>query len=149
MTISLVGTSGAGVDTGNPVLVLPSGIAFGDAVGAVGICSNAQTLGAPAGWSVRAGWPKDGGNARFYAWTKDSVTAADAGASATFTSSGANKAIVEAFALRSTNGFGTDWTDALTFTAHDTTGTSYTAPASTSTQAGDWGMAVFGARGTD
>jgi hypothetical protein len=148
LTISLVGTFGAGVDTGNPAPTLPAGIAFGDAIGAIGVCSTSQTLTAPAGWSVKSGWPKDSGNARTYAWVKDAATASDGGATVTFTSSGGNKVCVAGFVLRSTNGVPTDWTDQLTWQAH-TTGTSYTAPSSTSSAAGDWGVAAFVCRGTD
>jgi hypothetical protein len=149
VTISFVGSSGVGVDTGNPVLVLPTGLSLGDAVLAVGICNSSQTLTAPAGWSVRSGWPKDGSNARFYAWTKDSVVPSDSGASATFTSSAANKVVILCAAYHSGNGFPSDWTDALTFQAHTTTSTTYTAPSSTSTASGDWGVAVFGVRGAN
>jgi hypothetical protein len=149
LAITLVGTFGAGVDTGNLTVTLPAGISFGDAVGAVAICSSSQTLATPAGWSLRSGWPKDGGNARFYAFTKNSVTASDSGASVVFVPSASNKCVVVGFALHSGSGFPVDWTDALNFTAHATTGTSYTAPSSISTQAGDWGVAVFGARGTN
>jgi hypothetical protein len=149
LTISLVGTFGAGVSSGNPAPVLPAGISFGDAVGAVGICSSSQTITAPAGWSVRSGFPADAGNARFYAWTKDAVTASDSGTTQTFTVSAANKVIVEGFVLHSSNGFPSDWIDDLTFQAHDTAGTSYTAPSSVSTVAGTWGVAAVGCRGTD
>jgi hypothetical protein len=148
LAISLVGTFGAGTDTGNLTATLPTGISFGDAIGAVAICSNAQTLSTPAGWSVRSGWPKDGGNARFYAYVKDAVTASDSATTVTFVPSATTKCIILGFVVRSGNGFAVDWTDQLTFLAHDTASTSYTAPASTSTTAGDWGVAVFGVRGT-
>jgi hypothetical protein len=148
VTISLVGTFGAGTDTGNLTATLPTGIGFGDGIGAVVIGSSAQTVATPAGWTVKAGWPKDGGNARFYAFVKDSVTAGDSGAVVTFVPSAGNKLIVVGFVLRSSNGFAADWTDQLTFLAHAAAGTSYTAPASTSTSAGDWGVVVFGVRGT-
>ena len=149
MTITLVGNFGGGVNSGNLTLSLPGGISFGDAVGAVGICSSAQTLAAPAGWTVRSGFPMDAGNARFYAWTKDDVTSDDSGASQVWVPSGANKVTVAGFALHSGNGFPADWTDDLTFQAHTTSGTSYDAPSSTSTVDGAYGVAAFGCRGTD
>jgi hypothetical protein len=149
VTISLVGTFGNGVNTGNVDVTLPTGISQGDAIGAVGICSTAQTLTAPAGWTVRAGFPADGGNARMYAWTKDTATAGDSGSVVTFISSAGNKIIVAGFVLTSGNGFPADWTDDLTYQAHATTSTAYTAPSSTSTVDNTWGVAVFGVRGTD
>src|SRR5215207_3192607 len=103
MTISQVGTFGAGVDTGNLVATLPGGISFGDAAGVVVIGSNAQTIATPAGWSLRSGWPKDGGNARFYVFTKDVVTESDSGATVTFVPSAANKIIATGFVVRSGN----------------------------------------------
>jgi len=132
LTISFVGSFGIGVDSGNPAPTLPTGISFGDAIGALGICSTSQTLTAPAGWTVKSGWPKDSGNARVYVWTKDAVTASDSGTSPVWTSSGGNKVIILGEVLHSGNGFPADWTDQLTWQAH-TSGTSYTAPASTST----------------
>lgn len=148
MTITLVGTAGATADTGSPTLTLPTGISFGDAVGVVGICANSVTLTPPAGWSTRSGFPQDGGSARFYAFTKDSVTQSDASSQHTFTLSATSKTILVCFALTSGNGFPADWTDDLTFQGHTTTGTTYTAPASVSTVAGTFGVAVFGTRGT-
>jgi hypothetical protein len=147
LTITLVGTAGATASSGSPVLTLPTGISFGDAAGFIGICSNANTLTPPAGYTVRSGWPKDGGSARFYTWVKDAVTASDSGTSVTFTHTG-NKAVVACFVLHSGNGFPADWTDDLDFTGHAVTGTSYVTSSSTSTAAGDWGVAAFGIRGT-
>ncbi len=148
MAITLVGTFSGGVDTSSLTLTLPSGISFGDAVGAVVEGSTSVTLTTPTGWSLRSGWPKDGGNARWWLFTKDSVTSSDSGASVVFAPSATTKLVGVGFALHSGNGFPADWTDALNFTAHTTTSTSYTAPSSTSTAAGDWGVAIFGTRGT-
>ena len=64
MAITLVGTFSGGVDTSSLTLTLPSGISFGDAVGAVVEGSTSVTLTTPTGWSLRSEWPKDGGNAR-------------------------------------------------------------------------------------
>jgi len=50
--ITLIGSFGVGVDSGNPAPTLPAGISFGDAIGAVGICSTSQTLTAPAGCPI-------------------------------------------------------------------------------------------------
>jgi hypothetical protein len=148
VAISFVGSFGAGVDTGNLAVTLPAGIAFGDGIGAVGICSNATTLTAPGGWSVVAGWPQDGGNARFYLWRKDAAVATDSGATVTFSVSSANKVLVAGFVIRSAAGFPTDWL-AAQFLPHATSGTSYTAPASIITTDGTWGIAAFGTRGTN
>jgi hypothetical protein len=147
VAISFVGSFGAGVDTGNLAVTLPVGIAFGDGIGAVGICSNATTLTAPGGWSVVAGWPQDGGNARFYLWRKDAAVATDSGATVTFTVSATNKVLVAGFVIRSAAGFPADWL-AAQFLPHATSGTSYTAPASIIATDGSWGVAAFGTRGT-
>jgi hypothetical protein len=149
MTISRIGSFGAGVNSGNVSPLLPGGIAFGDAIGAVGITSTSRTLTAPAGWSLRSGFPVDVGNARFYVWTKDAVTADDSGTAPTWTVDAGNKVIVVGFVLRSSNGFPADWTDDLTFEAIATTGTVYTAPASVSTVDDAFGVSVLGVRGTD
>jgi hypothetical protein len=149
MTITRVGNFGGGVNSGSLGLALPGGISLGDAVGAVGVCSSSRTLAAPAGWSVRAGFPVDVGNARFYVYTKDDVTPADSGEAQVWTPDAANKISVAGFVLHSSNGFPTDWTDDLTFEAIAATGSVYTAPASVSTVADTYGVAAFGLRGTD
>jgi hypothetical protein len=147
VAISLVGTFGAGVDTGNLTVTLPGGIGFGDAIGAVGVCSTSQTLATPAGWALRTGFPLDSGNSRVYVWTKTNVVATDASSAVVFTPSAANKIIVGGFVLRSPNGFAATWTNDLQWLPQPA-GTSYTAPASTSTSAGCWGIAAFYTRGT-
>ncbi|HJU00143.1 MAG TPA: hypothetical protein VJ966_02930, partial [Actinomycetes bacterium] len=149
MTISLVGSASAGVDSGSPSVTLPAGISNGDVVLAVGVCSTAQTLATPSGWTVASGWPKDSGNARTYLWTKNTVTSGDSGTSVTFTSSAGNKVCVAVAVYHSTNGFPANPFDVTPAWQAHSSGTSYVAPQVTSATAGCWGVAAFCVRGTD
>jgi hypothetical protein len=148
LTISRVGSFGGGSDSGNTTVVLPGGISFGDAIGAIGVCSTSQTITPPGGWTAVAGFPVDSGNCRTYCWTKDQAQTSDSGASVVFTNSAGNKVTIVGFVLHSTNGFPTSWADDVTWQDH-TSGASYTAPQSVSTADGDWPLACMVVRGTD
>lgn len=149
MTISHVGSAGAFANGASVSPTLPAGISDGDAVVAVGVCQNTQTMAAPAGWTVRSGWPKDGGSARHYLWTKDTVTSGDSSTSPQFTTTATNKIAVAVEVLHSSVSFPASYFDAEAFTAHTASSSTYTAPQVTSTVAGCWGIAAFTTRGTD